>query len=160
MLASITTTGNIALANITTAGTFGNASTVAQVVIDVTGRVTSATNVGIVVASGNVTGLGTMSIQNANAVVITGGTINSVTETNAKYTNANITSVAVTFPNSFLANSTATLGNATITLGSTTSSVGNLSLSNVTITERYVSMSPLLARLAIRLLAPHLVLQP
>jgi hypothetical protein len=91
--------------------------------------------VGIVVASGNVTGLGTMAAQNANAVAITGGTINSVTETNAKYTNANITSVAVTFPNSFLANSTATLGNAVITLGSTTAAVGNLTLQNTTITS-------------------------
>ena len=75
------------------------------------------------VPSGNVTGLGTMATQNANAVAITGGS----------FANANITSVASTFPNSYLANSSATLGNATITLGSTTSSVGNLTLANVTI---------------------------
>jgi fructose-specific component phosphotransferase system IIB-like protein len=94
-----------------------------------TSNVTASTTI----PSGNVSGLGTMATQNANAVVITGGTINSATETNGKYTNANVTSVAVTFPNSFLANSTATLGNTTITLGSTTTSVGNLTLTNVTI---------------------------
>jgi hypothetical protein len=92
----------------------------------------------------NVTGLGTMATQNANAVAITGGTvtatlsgnltsanvtitggtINSVAFTNGTFANANITSVAVAFPNTFLANSTATLDNATITLGSATTTVG------------------------------------
>lgn len=130
----ITTTGTISIANTTvTAGTYGNASTVSQVTINAQGQITNAVNVAIVVANSSVTGLGTMATQNANAVVITGGTINSATETNGKYTNANVTSVAVTFPNSFLANSTATLGNATITLGGTTTSVGNLTLNNVTI---------------------------
>jgi hypothetical protein len=66
-------------------------------------------------------------------VVITGGTINTVAHTGGSFANANITSVAVTFPNSYLANSTATLGNTTITLGGTTTSVGNLTLNNVTI---------------------------
>ena len=130
----ITTTGTISIANTTvTAGTYGNASTVSQVTINAQGQITNAVNVAISIANSSVTGLGTMAIQNANAVVITGGTINSATETNGKYKNANVTSVAVTFPNSFLANSTATLGNTTITLGSTTTSVGNLTLNNVTI---------------------------
>jgi hypothetical protein len=82
------------------------------------------------VPSGNVTGLGTMATQNANAVAITGGT----------FGNANITSVTSTFPNSYLTNSSATLGNATITLGSTTSSVGNLTLNNVTITTGTINV--------------------
>lgn len=130
----ITTTGTISLANTAvTAATYGNASTVAQVVIDAQGRITNAVNVAINIASGNVSGLGTMATQNANAVVITGGTINSVAHSDGSFANANITSVAVTFPNSFLANSTATLGNATITLGGTTTTVGNLTLNNVTI---------------------------
>jgi len=101
----------------------------------------------------NVTGLGTIATQNANAVAITGGTvtatlsgnltsanvtitggtINSVAFTNGTFANANITSVAVAFPNTFLANSTATLGNATITLGSATTTVGNLTLTNANI---------------------------
>ena len=82
------------------------------------------------IPSANVSGLGTMATQNANAVAITGGT----------FANANITSVAATFPNSYLANSTATLGNATITLGGTTSTVGNLTLSNVTISTGSINV--------------------
>ena len=93
----------------------------------------SATNVAIAIANSAVSGLGTMATQNANAVVITGGTINSVAHSGGTFANANITSVAATFPNSYLANSTVTLGNATLTLGGTTSTVGNLTLNNVTI---------------------------
>jgi hypothetical protein len=138
----ITTTGTISIANTTvTAGTYGNASTVSQVTINAQGQVTNAVNVAIVVANSSVTGLGTMATQNANAVVITGGTINSATETNGKYTNANVTSVAVTFPNSFLANSTTTLGNTTLTLGGTVSSVGNVTLTNVTISSGNVNVT-------------------
>ena len=130
----ITTTGTISIANTTvTAGTYGNATHIAQVVINNQGQATSAANVAINIPSGNVTGLGTMATQNANAVVITGGTINSVAHTDGSFGNANITSVAVTFPNSYLANSSATIGNTTVTLGSTVSSIGNLTLNNVTI---------------------------
>jgi hypothetical protein len=82
-----------------------------------------------------ITGLGTMSTQNANAVVITGGTINSTTQTNGTYANANITSVAATFPNSYLANSNVVIGNTTVALGSTATSVGNLTLTNVTVSS-------------------------
>jgi hypothetical protein len=96
------------------------------------------------VPSGNVTGLGTMATQNANAVAITGGsvtanltsgnvTITGGTINSVSFASANITSVAATFPNSYLTNSSATLGNTAITLGSTTSAVGNLTLNNVTI---------------------------
>lgn len=68
-----------------------------------------------------------------NATLTLGGTTTSVG--NLTLTNANITSVATTFPNSYLANSTTTLGNATLTLGSTTTSVGNLTLTNATISS-------------------------
>ena len=61
------------------------------------------------------------------------GTGNVVLTTSATLSNVNIASVAVTFPNSYLANSTTTLGNATLTLGSTQATVGNLTLNNVTI---------------------------
>lgn len=72
----ITTTGTISLANTAvTAATYGNASTVAQVVIDAQGRITNAVNVAINIASGNVSGLGTMATQNADAVAITGGNV-------------------------------------------------------------------------------------
>jgi len=60
------------------AGIYGNATTVSQVTVDAKGRVTTAANVVILISSGQVTGLGTMATQNANAVAITGGTINSV----------------------------------------------------------------------------------
>jgi hypothetical protein len=112
------------------------------------------------IPSGNVTGLGTMATQNANAVAITGGNVTAnLTSSNVSITggnvtanlsssnvsitggtinsvsfaSANITSVAATFPNSYLTNSSAVLGNTTITLGSTVTSVGNLTLANVTI---------------------------
>ena len=68
-----------------------------------------------------------------NTVVTLGGTTTNVG--NLTLANANITSVAQTFPNSYLSNSTTTLGNATLTLGSTTSTVGNLTLTNVTISN-------------------------
>ena len=125
-----------------TAGIYGNASTVSQVTFDAKGRATSAANVAISIPSGQVTGLGTMATQNANAVAITGGTINSVAHSGGTFATANITSVAATFPNSYLANSTATLGNATLTLGSTTTSVGNLTLQNTTISSVSTPITP------------------
>jgi hypothetical protein len=103
------------------------------------------------VPSGNVTGLGTMATQNANAVAITGGsvtanltsgnvTITGGTINSVSFASANITSVAATFPNSYLTNSSATLGNTAITLGSTTTAVGNLTLNNVTIPSGSVNV--------------------
>ena len=74
-----------------------------------TGNVTiSLTNVPVA----NVTGLGTIATQNANSVAITGGTINTVT-----FYSANIQSVAATFPNSFLANSSVTINGSAVSLG-------------------------------------------
>lgn len=67
-----------------------------------------------------------------NTAVYLGNTTTSFG--NVTLTNVTISSVASTFPNNYLANSSATLGNATITLGSTTSAVGNLTLNNPTIT--------------------------
>jgi len=131
----ITSSGTIALANTAvTAGTYGSNGAVAQVTINAQGQITNAQNVAITIPSGNVTGLGTMATQNANAVVITGGTINTAT-----FYSANIQSVAVTFPNSFLANSSLTIGNVTISLGGTATSIGNLTLSNVTIAGGSIS---------------------
>ena len=80
----ITTTGNISLANTAVvAATYGSANTVSQVTIDAQGRITSASNVTIAIANSAVSGLGTMSTQNANAVAITGGNVvANVTVTN------------------------------------------------------------------------------
>jgi len=131
----------IALSNTAvTAGTYGNASTVSQVTINAQGQVTNAVNVAISIANSAVTGLGTMSTQNANAVVITGGTINSVAHSGGTFANANITSVAATFPNSYLANSAATIGNTSVALGSTVTNIGNLTLANVTIPSGTVNV--------------------
>jgi trimeric autotransporter adhesin len=124
------------------AGIYGNATTVSQVTVDAKGRVTTAGNVSISIPSGQVSGLGTMATQNANSVAITGGTINSTTQTDGVYANANITSVAATFPNSYLANSSTTLGNTTLTLGSTATSVGNLTVQNVTISSVSTPITP------------------
>ena len=81
----ITGTGTISLANTAVvAGTYGTASQVSQVTIDAQGRITSASNVTIAIANSDVSGLGTMSTQNANAVAITGGNVvANVTVTNA-----------------------------------------------------------------------------
>ena len=82
-----------------------------------------------------VTTLNNMTLVN---VTITSSTVNGLTLTNATLTNANITSVAATFPNSFLANSSVTLGNTVLTLGSTVTSVGNLTISNVSVANAVV----------------------
>ena len=62
-----------------TAGTYGSASSVPVFVTNASGQVTSVTNTSIAIANTQVSGLGTMSTQNANAVAITGGTINTAT---------------------------------------------------------------------------------
>ena len=63
-----------------------------------------------------------------NTAVQLGNTITTLN--NMTLPNVTISSVATTFPNSYLANSTTTIGNATVTLGSTTSIIGNLTLQN------------------------------
>ena len=65
---SITNTG-------VTAATYGSASIVPVVAVNAQGQITSATNTTIAIANTQVSGLGTMSTQNANNVAITGGTI-------------------------------------------------------------------------------------
>ena len=69
---SITNTG-------VTAATYGSASVVPVIAVNAQGQITSATNTTIAITNTQVSGLGTMSIQNANAVAITGGTIDGVT---------------------------------------------------------------------------------
>jgi len=70
--------------------------------------------------------LGNTAIQLGNTVT----TLNNMT-----FANVTISSVATTFPNNYLSNSTVTLGNATLTLGGTTSTVGNLTVTNTLVTE-------------------------
>lgn len=59
-----------------TAALYGSASGVAQVTLDAKGRATLAATVPIAIANTAVSGLGTMSTQNAAAVAVTGGTVN------------------------------------------------------------------------------------
>ena len=61
------------------AATYGSASSVPVVAVNAQGQITSATNTPIAIANTQVSGLGTMSTQNANAVAVTGGTINGTT---------------------------------------------------------------------------------
>ena len=70
--------------------------------------------------------LGNTAIQLGNTVT----TLNNMT-----MANVTISSVASTFPNSYLANNTTTIGNTTVTLGSTSSSLGNVTLVNTTVTN-------------------------
>jgi len=61
------------------ATTYGSASSVPVIAVNTQGQITSATNTNIAIANTAVSGLGTMSTQNANAVAVTGGTINGTT---------------------------------------------------------------------------------
>lgn len=94
----ITSTGTISLANTAVvAGTYGNATQVGQIAVDAQGRITSASNVTIAISTANVSGLGTMAVQDANNVNITGGAINT-TAVNTVATTGN----TVTFATSSL----------------------------------------------------------
>jgi hypothetical protein len=82
--------------------TYGDAANVAQFTVDAQGRLTSAANVAISISTANVTGLGTMATQNANAVAITGGDV-AVTNVSA----SNVTVTANLYANLATANTAA-----------------------------------------------------
>jgi hypothetical protein len=76
----LTLTGTVfSITPVGAAGTYGSASSVPVFVTNASGQVTSVTNTAIAIANTAVSGLGTMSTQNANAVAITGGTLDAVT---------------------------------------------------------------------------------
>ena len=76
----------ISLANTgVSASTYGSASAVPVFAVNAQGQITSVTNTNISIANTQVTGLGTMSTQNANAVAITGGTATGLTNLGADY---------------------------------------------------------------------------
>ncbi len=80
----ITGNGTIAIANTgVTAATYGSATEVAQVQVNAQGQVTNASNVAIAISTANVSGLGTMATQNANAVAITGGSATGLSNLSA-----------------------------------------------------------------------------
>jgi hypothetical protein len=96
--------GNLA-ANVTidlantavTPDTYGDATNVAQFTVDAQGRLTAAANVAISISTANVTGLGTMAVQDANNVAITGGEVSV----------ANVTATASFFGPNYQATSSA-----------------------------------------------------
>lgn len=61
------------------AASYGTASSVPTIAVNAQGQITSASNTPIAIANTQVSGLGTMSTQNAGSVAITGGTINGTT---------------------------------------------------------------------------------
>lgn len=63
-----------------TAGSYGSASAVATFTVDAQGRLTAAGNTNISISNTAVSGLGTMSTQNASSVSITGGSITGITD--------------------------------------------------------------------------------
>ncbi|CAB4123423.1 hypothetical protein UFOVP43_4 [uncultured Caudovirales phage] len=69
---SITNTG-------VTATSYGSGSSVGTFTVNAQGQLTNASNVAIAIANTQVSGLGTMSTQNANSVAITGGAIDGTT---------------------------------------------------------------------------------
>ncbi len=62
-----------------TAGAFGGATKTLTATVDAQGRLTALAETPIAITNTQVSGLGTMSTQNASAVAITGGTINGAT---------------------------------------------------------------------------------
>ena len=75
---STATTINLANTAVT-AGAYGAASKTLTATVDAQGRLTALADTNIAIANTQVSGLGTMSTQNATAVAITGGTINGTT---------------------------------------------------------------------------------
>lgn len=62
-----------------TAGSYGSASSVGTFSVNAQGQLTAAASTAIAIANTQVSGLGTMSTQNANSVAITGGAVDGAT---------------------------------------------------------------------------------
>ena len=77
----LTLTGNtFSITNTAVApASYGTASSVGTFTVNAQGQLTAASNTPIAIANTQVSGLGTMSTQNAGSVAITGGTINGTT---------------------------------------------------------------------------------
>lgn len=115
---SITNTG-------VTAATYGSASSVPVVAVNAQGQITSATSTAIAIANTQVSGLGTMSTQNANSVAITGGTVDG-TAIGATAT-ASITGTTITAGTQFTGAGTGLTGTATsLSIGGTASKASNI----------------------------------
>lgn len=87
----------------------------------------------------------TVDVETLSNVTITNltvnGTANLETVTAATIGNANITSVAVAFPNSFLANSNVTIGNTAVSLGDTITTINDATLANANVASGNVTVT-------------------
>jgi len=92
------------------ANTYGSASAVPVIAVNAQGQITSATTTSIAIANTQVSGLGTMSTQNANSVAITGGSINATTIGGS--TAAAITGTTITATSSFSGSGSGLTGTA------------------------------------------------
>lgn len=93
----------VSLANTAvSADTYGSANTAVTITVDAQGRLTNASNATIAISNSQVSGLGTMSTQNANNVAITGGTVSV-----SNITAANVSVTANLFANLATSNSAA-----------------------------------------------------
>ena len=78
---NLTTNRTLSIANTTvSAASYGTASAVPTFTVNGQGQLTAASDVTIAIANTQVSGLGTMSTQNANNVTITGGSITGITD--------------------------------------------------------------------------------
>lgn len=77
----LSTNRTLSIANTAvSAGSYGSASAVPTYTVNGQGQLTAASNTTIAIANTQVSGLGTMSTQNANSVSITGGSITGITD--------------------------------------------------------------------------------
>ena len=94
----------ISLSSVGTASTYGSASSVPVFTTNAQGQVSSVTNTAIAISNSAVSGLGTMSTQDANNVSISGGSIDGVAIGGSTASTATITTLTV--------NGNTTLGDA------------------------------------------------
>jgi hypothetical protein len=93
----ITSSGTISIANTAvTAGSYGGAAKTLSATVNAQGQLTALSEANIAIANTQVSGLGTMSTQNANSVAITGGTINGTSVGATTPSTGAFTSVAMT----------------------------------------------------------------
>jgi hypothetical protein len=93
----ITSTGTISISNTAvTAGSYGGATKTLTATVNAQGQLTAMAETAIAITNTQVSGLGTMSTQNASAVAITGGTINATSVGATTPSTGAFTSVAMT----------------------------------------------------------------
>ena len=93
----ITSTGTISIADTAvTAGSYGGATKTLTATVNAQGQLTALAETPIAITNTQVSGLGTMSTQNASAVAITGGTINATSVGATTPSTGAFTSVAMT----------------------------------------------------------------